>query len=53
MVEYGGDLDQALWGSSSLDRKDALWVAVKYGRHAVVDFLIKPAAAGNAARAGA
>lgn len=53
MVEYGGDPDQALWRSSSLDRKDALWVAVQYGRHAVVDFLIKRAAAGNAAPAGA
>ena len=53
MVEYGGDPDQALWRSSSLDRKDALWVAVQYGRHAVVDFLNKRAAAGNAAPAGA
>ena len=56
MVECGGDPDQVLWRSPSLDRKDALWVAVQYGRHAVVDFLIKRAAAGaagNAARAGA
>ena len=56
MVEHGGDPDQALWRSSSLDRKDALWVAIQYRRHAVVDFLTKraaPSAAGNAAQAGA
>lgn len=41
LVEHGGDPDMLLMQSSSLERFDALWVAVDHGRHAIVDFLVK------------
>jgi ankyrin repeat protein len=39
LIEHGGDPDLTLMQSSSLDRLDALWVAVAYGRHAIVSYL--------------
>lgn len=41
LVDNGGNPDITLMKSSSLERQDALWVAIAYGRHAVVDFLTK------------
>jgi ankyrin repeat protein len=41
LIEHGGDPDLELMRSSALERHDALWVAVAYGRHAIVDFLVK------------
>lgn len=43
MVNHGGDPELVLMESSSLDRQDAMWVAIQHGRHAVVDFLVKRA----------
>ena len=43
MVKHGGDPDLVLMESSSLDRQDAMWVAVGHGRHHIVDFLVKRA----------
>ena len=43
LIEHGGDPDLLLMQSSTLERYDALWVAVDHGRHAIVDFLVKRA----------
>ncbi len=49
LIEYGGDPDAVLMQSSALDRQDAMWIAVGYGRHAIVDYLIKRAKSVGAA----
>jgi hypothetical protein len=41
--ESQGDPDLLLMQSSSLERYDAMWVAVDHGRHVIVDFLVKRA----------
>lgn len=41
LIDNGGNPELTLMQSSSLERQDALWVAIAYGRHAVVDFLTK------------
>ncbi|WP_210546106.1 ankyrin repeat domain-containing protein [Rhodoferax sp. PAMC 29310] len=41
LIENGGNPDLTLMQSSSLERQDALWVAIAHGRHAIVDFLTK------------
>ncbi len=41
LINNGGNPDLTLMQSSSLERQDALWVAIAHGRHAVVDFLTK------------
>ena len=43
MIEHGGNPDLSLVHSSALQRHDAMWVAVCYGRHSIVDFLAKRA----------
>ena len=43
MLEHGGDPEQMLMQTTELERQDALWVAIGYGRHAIVDFLVKSA----------
>lgn len=40
LVEHGGNPNIALMQSSALESQDAMWIAVAYGRHAVVDYLI-------------
>lgn len=49
LIEHGGDPDAVLTQSSALDRQDAMWIAVGYGRHAIVDYLIKRTKAVGAA----
>lgn len=39
LIEYGGNPDLTLMQSSSLERYDALWVAVDHGRHSIVNYL--------------
>jgi ankyrin repeat protein len=41
LLKHGGDPDSTLMVSSSLDRQDALWVAVSHGRHAIVNELMR------------
>lgn len=40
LIEHGGDPDAVLMQSSALDRQDAMWLAVGYGNHAIVEYLI-------------
>lgn len=41
LINNGGNPDLTLMETSSLERQDALWVAIAHGRHAIVDFLTK------------
>jgi hypothetical protein len=41
LLQHGGDPDLVLMESSSLDRQDAMWVAVSHGRHAIVNYLVR------------
>jgi ankyrin repeat protein len=43
LLENGGDPELTLMQSSSLERHDALWIAVGYGRHAIVNYLTQRA----------
>lgn len=41
LLQHGGNPDLMLMESSSLDRQDAMWVAVSHGRHAIVERLMR------------
>jgi ankyrin repeat protein len=41
LVSYGGDPDTQLMPSSSMERYDALWVAVNHKKNSVVEFLMQ------------
>ena len=41
LLQRGGDPALVLMESSSLDRQDAMWVAVSHGRHAIVERLMR------------
>jgi ankyrin repeat protein len=41
LLEHGGDPNAVLMQSSSLDRQDAMWVAVSHSRHAIVEYLMR------------
>lgn len=43
LLENGGDPELTLMQSSSLERHDALWIAVSHGRHAIVNYLTQRA----------
>ncbi|MFM2056790.1 MAG: hypothetical protein RLY71_1175 [Pseudomonadota bacterium] len=43
MLEHQDNPYLPLMQLSSLERQDALWIAIGYGRHAIVDFLVKRA----------
>ena len=43
LIDHGGNPDLVLIQSSAFETYDALWVGVNYGRHAIIDFLVKRA----------
>lgn len=41
LIEHGGDPDLLLMQTSSLDRRDAMWVAVIHQQRAIIDLLVE------------
>lgn len=39
LIEYNGNPDLTLMEQTSIERLDALWVAIAYGRHSIVSYL--------------